>query len=370
MEIYFFTIFFLIFFSTIEINLKDVKGSEILLNTLKFLSFVMLVTQMGLRWETGTDWTAYLNHYESFRNEKRWIGYYDQWELGYDFFAHFFYKYVYGYSTFLFVNALLFYILIFRTLEFFSKYFFITLLIFYCLFMGNLGTNRQLIALALGLYSLTFLFKKQYIYYFLLVLIGYFFHTTSLIFMFFLFINREFKVYFLVASLIVSIIIGYSSLPIYIFGIAGGISADASKKAEIYVKSAENEVAVLSIFGLFKRLFLLFVFFLARKKLQKIIPQYNLIFNGYFLGIIFYFIFSRSLLVMISRGSLYFSAMEPILIGFLLLLVEDKKKRMILLVPVFIIAIINFNQSIGAYKDLFDPYKGIFYNVNYHRLLY
>lgn len=73
---------------------------------------------------------------------------------------------------------------------------------------------------------------------------------------------------------------------------------------------------------------------------------------------------------MISRGSLYFNAMEPILIGFLLLLVEDKKKRMILLIPLFIIAIINFNQSIGAYRDLFEPYKGIFYNTNYRRLLY
>ncbi|GAA5086421.1 hypothetical protein GCM10023210_08240 [Chryseobacterium ginsengisoli] len=370
MEIYFFTIFFLIFFSAVEINLKDVKGSGVILNTLKFLSFVMLVMQMGLRWETGTDWIPYLNHYENFRNEQRWIGYNNQLELGYDFFAHFFYKYVYGYSIFLFTNALIFYLLIFKALDFFSKYFFITLLVFYCLFMGNLGTNRQLLALGLGLYALTFLYKKQYIYYFLLIFIGYFFHATSLIFIFFFFINREFKGYLLLTLVLASIAIGYSSIPIYIFGFAGGISQDVSKKAEMYVKAAENETAVLSIFGLLKRLLFLFLFYITRDKLQEKIPQYNFIFNGYFLGILFYFIFSRSLLVMISRGSLYFNAMEPILIGFILLLVEDRKKRMILLIPLVIIALIDFNQSIGAYKDLFDPYKGIFYNVNYRRFIY
>ncbi|MCS3871091.1 hypothetical protein J3D55_004007 [Chryseobacterium ginsenosidimutans] len=370
MEIYFFTIFFLGFFALLEVNLKDVKRSEVLMNTLKFLSFIILVSQMGFRWETGSDWNAYLDHYESFRNEYRWIGYPNQMELGYDFFAHIFYKYAYGYSIFLFVNALIFYLLIFKTLDFFSKYFFITLLVFYCLFMGNLGTNRQLLALALGLYSLTFLFKKQYTYYFLLIFVGYFFHATSLIFIFFFFINRNIKGHFLLALLLISIVIGYSPIPIYIFGLAGGISAEASKKAELYVKAAEKETAVLSIFGLLKRLFFLFVFYIARNKLQEKIPQYNLIFNGYFLGILFYFIFSKSLLVMISRGSLYFNAMEPILMGFLLLLVEDKKKRMILMIPLLIIAIIDFNQSIGAYKDLFDPYKGIFYNVNYRRLMY
>ncbi|MDO3426248.1 EpsG family protein [Chryseobacterium sp. APV1] len=368
MEIYFFTIFFLAFFSLIELNIKDVKGAHTILNTLKFLSFTVLVGQMGLRWETGTDWPSYYDHYESFRNENKWFSYSNQMDLGYNLLTHFFYKYFYGYSLFLFFNAFVFYAITFKSLEFLSKYFFITLLIFYCLFMGNWGTNRQLLALAFGLYSLKFLLEKRYVYYFLLVIMGYFFHSTSLLFFLYFFINREIKDRVLLILLVASIAISYSPLPVYLFGLVGGFNENVSTKAGMYLRQAQEETAILSTFGLIKRLSFVLIFFIARKHLQKKIPQYNLIFNGYFLGILFYFIFGKSLLVMVSRGSMYFNAMEPLLLGFLLLLVDDKKKRMMMIFPLFVIAIINFNQSISVYKDIFNPYKGIFYNEEYRRV--
>ncbi len=371
MEVYLFTIFILASFSFFQITTENYRDSNQLIKFFGITSFCILVIQMGLRWETGTDWEPYYDHFNSFTNQKYWREI-NEMEIGYGFFVYLFNNFFGNYSIFLLVNAVIFYWLTFRAIRFFSPYSILGFLLFYCFSIGLWGSNRQLLSLSIGLVSLEFLYKKKLIYYFVLVFIAYLFHSSSLLFLPFFFLNKELSFKNIFIILLVSFVIGYTGLPVKIFSLAGGINEMATNKAEIYLNQANENLASvrLSLFGLLKRLFFLLIFLYNRDKISKLFPKYNLLLNGYVLSLAFYFIFSQSLLVMISRGSLYFNAMEPLLLSFQLVLLKDKKYRLIGFLILLIFAFISFKQSISAYPELFDPYKGIFYNEHFNRVVF
>lgn len=369
MELYYGTILILAFFAFFEIDLERYKDRENIVKFLVLVSFVILVLQMGFRWETGTDWVPYYDHFENFRRENSWFNYENQMELGYELFAYMTFFLTADYTFFLILHSFIFYLFLFKAINYFSKYKVITILLIYVTLIGVLGSNRQLVALAIGLVSLKYLYDKKYIYYFGLVFLAYFFHTTSLLFLVYFFLNRKFDVKIIIFFLIVSLIIGYTSVPTLLFNIMGGINDAASNKAQIYLENSKEDLGKvsLSIVGLLKRLFLLFIFIKNRDKILLGFPKYNLFLNGYVVGIGMYFLFSKSLLVMISRGSLYFNIAEPLLLGAQVIYFKDMQRKLIIYIVLVIFSIIIFKQSISAYPELFDPYISIFDKNNLRR---
>ena len=101
MEIYYFTILLFSFLSLFEWLNKD-KNIEKPLRIIHCLVFVVLVVEIGLRWETGTDWSAYLDHFMSFARPKE-DGFTFEW--GYDNFVRIIYSLTGSYSFFLFYHA-------------------------------------------------------------------------------------------------------------------------------------------------------------------------------------------------------------------------------------------------------------------------
>lgn len=367
--IYFLTIFILFLFSILSVGQYFSKKQLLICNA---VLYVLLAGQVGLRWETGTDWLPYLNNFLDtddinivFFNSL--IGF----EIGYGLFVYFIRSFTQDYTLFLVIHAIIYYFLIFKSNKHISPYPFVSLLLFYVSTIGVLGSNRQLLALSICLYSVQFVMEKKPIKFFALIFIGFLFHTTAIIFSVYYFLNRDFKKHQIYWALIIAIVVGKTTLPnIFFSGLGNLLGGSSASKAEIYSQEGSLGDFSLSIFGLIRRLVYFIVFFFYYDVLTKKIIAYKLIFNGFLCGLIFYFLFSDSLLILVNRGSLYFNIMEVFLITSLLFLFKSRKDKMIIVVLLFFYSFYVFFQSISAYSDLFLPYKGIFINSEFKRNLY
>ena len=330
-------------------------------------AYIFIVLQVGLRWETGTDWEAYLSNFNlTDSTEIVLINALTGFELGYGLFTLFIKTITNNYTIFLLIISIIYNYLFFDFNFRFSPFPFLSLLLIYTSTMGVLGSHRQLIALGLCLFSLKYLISGRNIIFFLFVIVAFLFHSSSILFCIYYFLNRNFNKYVIIFSLLLAFVLGKSSLPNYIFNSVGTIIGGASRdKAEFYINATSG--TSLSFIGLLRRIIYFFLFFYFYSPLKNKIANFHLLFNGFVFGLIFYFLFSNSLLILVSRGSLYFNIMENILLASLIILFGLKKDKIILVFVFTIYSYFSFHQSISIYPDLFLPYKGIFLNSDFKR---
>ncbi|MBB3187177.1 EpsG family protein [Microbacter margulisiae] len=370
MTVYYITIFVLFLFALLDINYEL---SDRTWRWMKYAMFLMLVLQVGLRWETGTDWNTYLDHFNSITDWSSVSPLQNGMEIGYDVFIYLMKMISTSYSLFLLVHAIIFYLLIFKSFERYAPYFYISLLMFYTLSMGMLGSNRQLIALAICFCALRYVVEAKPWIFFLLVAVAASFHTSAIMFGVFYFMNRQIRVYYIVLILAIAFVIGESQVPLMLFSKAGSLlGGNAASHINQYLNDLNDNVRQnqLSITGLLKRIVFVAFFLYQREKLKDELPYYTLLLNGYILGLVIYFLFANTLLVMISRGSFYFNMMEPLLLSSQLLLFKGKENRTIVACVLLVFAVLFLYQSIASFPDLFDPYKGLFLNTTYFRTMY
>lgn len=370
MIIYFFTILLLFIFSIVETNYSvKVNTSRIML----FSIYLLLIIQVGLRWETGTDWNPYLYHFNSITDYASTSPLKNGFEYGYNLLVWVIKLVFSNYSFFLVIHAIIYYYLIIKSFQRYSSNLFLSLLMFYTLTMGMLGSNRQLIALAICIYAIRFVIEKKPFLFLLFIGLAISFHTTSFLFLIYYFLNREIKPKFLILILGGTFIIGHSQLPIILFTHIGDlIGGNTAIKTLSYLEGAKEVLSKfeLSFIGLLKRLLFVLFFYYNRKKISEKLIYYNVMLNGYIVGIAFYFLFANTLLVMLSRGSLFFNVMEPLLIASQICLFKGKLNKSIALTILLVFSIFFFFQSISGYPELFLPYKGIFINADYQRFSY
>jgi hypothetical protein len=273
-----------------------------------------------------------------------------------------------SYTAFLIVHAIIYYLLIFSAFKKLTPYLFVSLLVFYATTLGVMGSNRQLIALAICLFSLRYVLNKNALKFFLLVGFAFLFHRSAILFVVYYFLNRNIKQSTIFIILIASFIIGKTSLPISAFSFVGGVIGEiGAYKAMFYSGSYQDDSVSLSLLGLVKRLLFFGLFIYNYQYLTKKLSYYKLVFNGYFVGLIIYCLFSSSILILVNRGSLYFTVIEGLLLASQFIFIRDKHYTVNFLILLFIVSFLLLFQSIGGYADLFIPYKGIFINSDVYR---
>ena len=368
MEVYLITIFILFAFSLHELISNNEKKKKLFL----FSSFLLIVIVVGLRWETGTDWDSYLNTFEN--SEYLLTVFLDRtnMEKGYLLLNLIVKSITSNYSFLLVILAILMYYFLIRSFQKLTEFPQLTLLLFFSTTLGSMGSNRQLLAASICLFALTFLIEGKKLPFIGLVVTSFTFHTSSLLFSVYYFFNRKIKSLFLYLAVGVAYIIGKTQLPYMLFSMFGGINEYANDKTVQYLDSAKEvlESFELSVLGLIKRLMFLFIFIFLRDKISSKVPHYNLILNGYAMGTVLYFLFSSTLLVMVSRGSVYFAMMEPILLTSILYVLKRDIDKLLYAFFMMALGVLLMYQNISPYPDLFDPYKGIFINTLFHRIMY
>lgn len=370
MEIYIITLLIIFIIGILDLRLKLTNFQR---NFCIGFLYVIIVIQIGLRWETGTDWKPYLENFETSDDYSLvLINGLTGFEIGYGTLVFIIKKIFDSYSFFLVFHAIIFYTIIFRTSKKYSPYFFISLLFFYATNLGIIGSNRQLLAVALCLLSIPYILDRKPIKFIAIIIFASLFHTTALLFGVYYFFNKKFKFYIVLGSLLVALIIGKTPLPIKLFSLAGGIGEMATLKVEAYGSGAKEAMqeATLSFVGLIKRILFLTLFTINFKNLSEKLSYYKILYNGYAFGLFLYFLFSSSLIILVNRGSLYFNIMESFLISSQFLVITSRSEKAYMLFILLIITILFLVQSISPYPDLFDPYKSLFYNQDFSREMY
>ena len=368
MEIYVITLLFIFIFGFLDLRLNLTNPQR---NRLLFFLYVVIVIQIGLRWETGTDWKPYLENFETSNDYNIvLLNTLSGFEIGYGTLVFFIKKIFNNYSVFLFIHALFFYWCIFIAAKKYSPYPFIALLFFYATNLGVVGSNRQLLAIAFCLLSLHFVLERKLFKFFVTIVIASLFHTTAFLFGIYYFLNRNFKTVTIVSILFLSFIIGKTGLPFLFFSKFGTIFGDlAASKTLAYTDRAKDELAEasLSIFGLIKRLSFIAIFTLNYSYLTKKLDYYKVLYNGYVFGMVIYFLFASTLLIIVNRGSMYFNIFECFLISCQFLVFQKRLDKGYLFFILLLLSVIFLYQSISPYPDLFDPYKGLIYNFDFIR---
>lgn len=370
MEIYIITLLIIFIIGILDLRLKLTNFQR---NFCIGFLYVIIVIQIGLRWETGTDWKSYLENFETSDDYSIvLINSLTGFEIGYGSFVFLLKKLFNSYSFFLLIHAIIFYAFIFRTAKKYSPYLFISILFFYATSLGVVGSNRQLLAVAICLLSFPFVIDRKPIKFFIVIIIATLFHTTALLFGIYYFLNKNFKWYLVFSSFLIAFIIGKTSLPFHFLPFFGIIGEAATLKAQVYSDGAKEALgeANLSLLGLVKRILFLLLFTFNLKYLSKKLTYYKILYNGYAFGLFLYFLFSSSFIILVNRGSLYFNIMESFLISSQFLVIGSRADKVYFLFFLLILSVFFLFQSISPYPDLFDPYKSLFYNNDFFREMY
>lgn len=166
MEIYFY-----IYFSLLFLALKEKRVKE---NYKKVsLVFILLAVFLAIRYQVGNDYAEYHN---SFQN----LTYDAYFEPGFIFL----YKIFNSPEVFFALLSCFSLFLLYKAFKYFSEgYLYISLLVYYSAFfiIFNIHLIRQSVAIAIVLFSFTYLHKKKYLKFFILVLLATNFHKSALI---------------------------------------------------------------------------------------------------------------------------------------------------------------------------------------------
>jgi len=356
--------------SCFELNIAISPSSK---KALSLFVYVFLVLQMGLRWETGTDWDNYLQHFQITDSFSLVPSTTTSPELGYNT-AVWLIKLVFSsYSSFLVIHAAVYYYLVFNSIKRYTEILFLPLMLFYCVTIGFEGSNRELIAVAIGLYAFRYIYDGKLTYYYLLAVLACMFHYSAILLFLIPLFNQKLRPGTVFTLLTCSIAFGVSQLPQWVFStVSNMIGGAAVVKAVYYLGNTSDSLldSGLSIAGLVKRLVLLTLFYYNRRALSEKLGYYNIMLNAYTAGVVLYFLFANSLLVIVNRGDLYFNVLEPLLLASQVYLITQRSSKLIAATVLCVLSFIFFFQSISPFYDLFMPYSGLVINRGYYRTVH
>ena len=144
----------------------------------RYFVFTFLLLFVGLRYNTGADWAAYI---EAF-NTMSVVGNYPRWEPGFVFISNLFYYLFGNYYVFQFCASLF---LLYALLKFYvahTNYPVLSIAIFFFMFFGSIvmAEVRQSIALAIVLLGSKYIFERQSLNFVLTIGIACLFHISAI----------------------------------------------------------------------------------------------------------------------------------------------------------------------------------------------
>lgn len=370
MSMYIFAISLFSVFAFLEVFNRDIMAKYKII--FAFICYVFFIFHDGLRWETGTDWIPYTETFENITGNFNFEG--SLMEPGYLLLLYVCRTISDDYTFYLIVHAIIFYTLFFICIFKVSNYPFVSILIFYMITLPYLGMNRQFLAMAIVSLGLVFLLQGHKTYYFLCIFLGLFFHSTAILGIAAIFVNRRIPYKYLLIALAIALIISFSGVLDTVSNLSAlAINQASGTRIDYYSENTGDTSLVATVLSLIKKLLWVSLLMIFDKKIENKNKEYNLAFNLYFLGCIMYVLFNGTMFqIIVSRALIYYNIMEMFIVPYVLTIFKANYGKLLIMFVLVAYCWINIQKGFDNYKvmhldDLFVPYKGIFINTDYVR---
>lgn len=342
-------------------NLKNKIKKEIV-----FLCAIVCTFLGGIRDKVGTDWNQY---YYFFTDNNT-----------YNDFFYSIYNFEYGY---LWLNYLVkiisdqytIFLLFFTGIICFFKYKTITklsslpLVIFllnFSYYRGDIFSVRQSLAIAIVIFSVIYIYRKEPLKFLLIVFIASFFHRTAIIFLPAYWIYyRDFSIKWLLIVLLGALVIGSSGIIEYFIAHFVGIDVTLLEKMIMYTEEQDNNFGreTVGIMGMvypaLKKIIYSILFLIFMNKLSKKIDYYKGFFNLFFVSNIIYCLFIFSVPEIAVRATIYYNFFEIFLLGSVISISKNIKIRIIIWVLIVMYSYIYYWYGLNRFYELYVPYNSI-----------
>lgn len=333
------------------------------------LAIAWLIFHDGFRWGIGTDWDSYHDYFVNCLDSTD-----EGFELGYTLLNKGIRLLTENYSVFLVLHALIVYLLISRSVFKYGVNPLLSIFYFYCIMLAYLGMNRQYISFAICIFSYKYIFERRPIAFLSCVALALLFHSSSLIFVFAYFLNREFKTKFLLlifgVVFMISILGLMNKLPLGLFFL---VSESVGDKLTFYSESnAVSNSVLFTILALLKRSIWIVIALVYKNHIKNKDQHFNFFFNLYFVGALIYILFNNTILQMVvARGILYYNVGEIFLVPYVLTVFKDDITKKLMFVALLAYAWLTIEKGLTSYQtdlgyDIFRPYNSVLIDNKYN----
>ena len=354
-------IYILILILTIVSLLKRNKKSQKLVYY--FITFLLFILSF-IRWETGTDWENYFNTFKYATSITNIIA---VEEIGFRFLNFIIRSISENYTIFLFFTSIILYSFKYPILYKLSEIPILTIFMTVSLYLGDIFYVRQAIAGAIILFSLKYIFRKEFFKFLIFIIMSTLIHNTAIIFLPAYYIinyinfNKKKYIIFFILSIAVSMFIQDILVKLSLF-----FPDNYSNRINYYLlqlnnnfnyKNGTDKIKIL-ISASLNRIFLLSVFYSFRKKVSdKIIKLFELYYFGSLLFIIF-----TPLSFTFGRIVYYYDLIQLLIYPSLYKYINNKYNKLIFLILFFTYCYLKYKVLINTFYPFYIPYRTILCN--------
>lgn len=305
----FWFVYFFAFFDVIKSD-KNIKKNHMFL-----LVVVLLTLFAGLRFNIGADYLGYYGYFN-----KAEISLFGELEVGFEVLIVLVRTLFGSYEVFVLILVTLIFLFIYMSIKNMSKIYLIPIYIYMIQYFlgGPMGQMRQALAIAVLLYSIKFVLNKNLPKFLFFVALAASFHITSFIFLI-AYISNYIKLNkgFTIITVIVSMILGKTSLPsdilIHIYSI---FNLDIFNSLMLYVESEYYGAEYSgSLFAYVERLLIFIISLLLYKDSDD--KKIKVFIQIYWFSLIIFFMFS-DIAILAQRLSRPFKTVEIFMYGYLI----------------------------------------------------
>lgn len=324
------------------------------------LAFCIIVLFQGLRWRTGTDWLPYLNAF-LFSNKSN---IYND-EIGYFFLNRVIRLLTDNYTIFLLITCGANAYLLKRFADY-AKVSNVTCVLLY-FFSITVFPVRMSLAVTVFLQAYVYIEKRKLVSYLIVLALSAAIHASAIVALpVYWIVNRRFNTISLLFFYVACAVLGFFTEYVFdnltqFFSLAFWYQSDfAIGKIDAYMVENENQESPMNlIISLINGGMFILLFSHFRDQFYKDNPQYNQWLNLYVYGLGFNRIFLQTI-PYLARVTAYFSGGYVLLILYLLQVIPQKYRTIVLIVFSVYLCIVYLRTINGQYQDLYLPYYSIF----------
>jgi hypothetical protein len=254
----------------------------------------------GFRYETGIDWLQYTTNFNQLKSFKdiNVSNIFSRTEVGFFMLSTLIKSLGFDVQCLFVVMQLLISFFLWKTLKYFTDYKLLALLIYFSLLFFHLDMNlmRQALAVSIFFYSLKYIAQKNLIKYILFIFFGFLFHWSIIIFLpLYFFINKRYSTV-LLSLLVVCFVLFYilhlktGNLIYNLSDLFFGKNSNITYKVSYYTSNSLFSINRIFSVGSILNIVIIIFTLTFRKKLEIVMPNFNLFLNLMIIQLFFYFV--------------------------------------------------------------------------------